>query len=62
MNNFVIFCVGFVITLVIMVVTFLLNLLLEDCHSDDVLYAWISSSIGFGICLTILLVQNGMFG
>lgn len=61
MNNFVVYCVGFVITLAIMVVTFLLDWIVTD---DDFcgIFAWGISSLGFGICLTILLMQNGVFG
>lgn len=60
-NFFVYLCVWFVITLAIMVITFLLDWIVNG-DEFDAFFAWAASSIGFGICLTILLVQNGVFG
>lgn len=66
--GFVHICVGFVITLAIMVVTFLFCMFVAWANSDNggtdlneaVFFAWFFSSVGFGICLTILLFQNGV--
>lgn len=62
------FCVGFVICLAILIVTFLFCAFCAWITSDgcglDILeaiwFGWIFSSVGCGICLTILLVQNGI--
>ena len=48
------FCVGVVITLIIIFVTMVIGFL-----SEEESLSWLVSSIGFGICLTILLFQNG---
>lgn len=60
-NFFICLCVWFVITLAILGFTFMLDWIVTD---DDFcgIFAWAASSIGFGICLTILLVQNGVLG
>lgn len=65
--TFVHFCVGFVICLVIMLVTLLLCVLIDwssgNGHVDvgeSIWLAWFFSSVGFAICLTILLYQNGI--
>ncbi len=66
--GFVHICVGLVITLAIMVVTFLFCMLMARINSgsggtdpnEAVFFAWFFSSVGFGICLTILLFQNGV--
>jgi len=59
------FCVGLVITVLVFVVAFLIGLIFcEMFHydRDEQFYfgAWLVSSIGFGICLTMLLYQNGV--
>ena len=55
--NFTNICVGIVITAVIFIVTGLFVVLFDDA---EYLYAWILSSLGFGICLTVLLFQAGV--
>lgn len=54
------FAIGFLITIIVSVVTGVVGLILGIDDVDKVLGAWIFSSIGFGICLTILLIQNGI--
>jgi len=54
-------CVGIVILILLFIVTSIIALLLagkdEECIGT---IAWIISTLGFGICLTILLYQNGI--
>ena len=59
------FCVGLVITVLIGIVAFLISLIfcaMFHTDRDEQIYfgGWLVSSIGFGICLTILLYQNGI--
>ena len=61
--SFTSICVGFVIIIAIMIITGLMGAfwgwMTED--SDDWGFgAWIVCALGFGICLTILLYQNGI--
>lgn len=65
--TFVHFCVGFVVCLGIMLVTLLCVLIIDwpfwNGHMDSptsIWLAWFFSSVGFAICLTILLYQNGI--
>ena len=60
-NFFVYLCVWFVITLAILGFTFMLDCIVNG-DEFGAFFAWGISSLGFGICLTILLVQNGVFG
>lgn len=56
-------CVGAVITVLILVLTFLYGLLVKwasGSKEELSLLPWVVSSIGFGVCLTILLYQNGI--
>lgn len=54
------FCVGLVITILIAAVTLLLDNILSDSNNENGMFAWIINSLGFGVCLTILLYQNGV--
>lgn len=54
------FCTGFAITILIAAVTLLLDHILSDSHNENGIFAWLINSFGFGICLTILLYQNGV--
>lgn len=63
--TFVQFCVGLVITALVGFAVFLISLIfcgICHCDRDDQIYfgSWIVGSIGFGVCLTILLYQNGV--
>ena len=58
--GFIEFCVGFVIILLIMIVTGLTGWITSMNDADSIGFSWIVSSIGFGICLTVLLYQNGI--
>ena len=51
-------CVFIVITLAIAFVTFLMHAILDD--DDCMILPWIVCAIGFGGCLTIVLIQNGV--
>lgn len=59
--NFTMFCVGIVITVVVGVISLVIGFLFgygdDDARCE---LTWIISTIGFGICLTILLYQNGV--
>lgn len=62
MLSFTNICVAIVITICIMVGTAFIGFLTDPntYDSDFTLGAWIMSSIGFGTCLTILLIDNGV--
>ena len=54
-------CVGFVIFLFILIGTWLPGFLFNDDDWEAVYCdAWLTSSLGFAICLTIILYQNGI--
>ena len=56
-------CTGAIITILILVVTLLLGLFFGWINNDDdmgIYMSWFLTSIGFGICLTMLLFQNGI--
>lgn len=59
------FCVGIVVLLVILVTTFqtgyVFYWLNDECDETDIFVGgWMLSSIGLAICLTVILVQNGI--
>ena len=59
------FCVGLVITILVGVAVFVMSLILCGMFHydrDEQIYfgGWLVSTIGFGVCLTILLYQNGI--
>ena len=58
-------CVGVVILMAIIVVTFLIGGFLSWLTDDDFMefgiwLSWLFSSVGFAICLTILLIDRGV--
>lgn len=60
--GFVCVCVGVVLTFVIILTTCVCSAFI-NINKDKVytyISAWIVSSICFGVCLTILLFQNGL--
>ena len=60
--TFIQFCVGFVILLIILLVSGGLSALMDIDSFDGnwLLFAWFLASLGFAVCLTILLYQNGI--
>ena len=63
--DFVQFCVGVVITILVFLITLLLSLVttgISNFTKDENIYfgGWLFSTFGFGICLTVLLYQNGI--
>lgn len=61
--SFVHVCVGIVVTIAIFLVTFIFNAVVTnevDINNVKWRLAWFVSAIGFGICLTMLLFQNGI--
>lgn len=50
-------CVIFVTIILVLVVTFFMNFI-DDF--DNFGLGWIVSSMGFGVCLAIILIQNGL--
>lgn len=56
-------CVGVVITIIIMILTggfgFIISEIDEDSDIDWVIYPWILTALGFGVCLTIVLYTYG---
>lgn len=57
------FCVGVVMFLYIMVVTFLFGWLVAFiCDDDDMttFWAWLTSSLCLAVCITIIFVQNNI--
>ena len=57
---FVRFCVGLVICVLIYLASGTVGMLSSDKDESMYIISWIVSTIGFGICLTILLYQNGV--
>lgn len=57
-------CVATVITLGIMILTILFGFLVGKINGDTdnewLLYPWMLTSLGFGICLTIVLYTYGI--
>ena len=59
--SFTIFCVGLVIIVAILGISSLLSFLMSDCTGDEMyMTGWLINGICFGVCLTILLYQNGI--
>ena len=59
--TFSMFCVGLVIIVAILGISAFAGFLITDCTGDDLFpIAWFINGICFGICLTILLYQNGI--
>ena len=59
--TFSIACVGIVIVLLILIGTCFIGIVSgSDDDRSGFIIAWVLSSIGFGVCLTALLVQNGI--
>lgn len=59
--TFSIACVGIVIVLLILISTCFIGIVSgSDDDRSGFIIAWVLSSIGFGVCLTALLVQNGI--
>ena len=59
--GFVKFCVGLVICLLLYIASGIVGIICA-VKNDEAAYiiSWIVSTIGFGVCLTILLYQNGI--
>lgn len=61
---FTTYCVAFCITAAIFVIGFVFSWLVgitTDADIDEsIFFAWVLSSIGFGICLTYILVNRGI--
>ena len=55
--EFAYFCTGIVLFACIMAVGYMLG---EMCNDCDFLMGWLFSSIGFAICLIILLIDHGI--
>ncbi len=56
-------CVGIVLIILICIATFIIGNVIEWLNESEGLvnfFSWLISSIGFGICLTIILYQNGI--
>lgn len=60
MTQFTIFCVCFVITMIIGAVTFFISDIFESESKDSFVTSWIISTIIAGVAITALLVQNGL--
>ena len=61
--TFTSFCVGAIITFGILFATGFFGLIGASMHEepdDSYFLSWMTSTIGFGVCLTILLYQNGI--
>ena len=58
--NFEEICVTIVIILAIGCVTFLMDVITNGDDYRSMIMAWIISTIGFGVCLTELLIQKGV--
>lgn len=62
-TRFVQMCVAIVMTAIVCVVSGFINVIVDEAaqYSNRHIVAWLISSIGFGICLTVILYQNGIF-
>lgn len=59
--TFSMFCVGVVIIVVILCISLFVGILMTYCTDDEPYsVSWFINGICFGICLTILLYQNGI--
>ena len=61
--GFVQFCVGAIISILLYLASGMVGVLFSWNKNDDeavYMIAWIISTIGFGVCLTMLLYQNGI--
>lgn len=59
--TFSMICVGLVIIVAILGCSSLLSFLMSDCTDDEMyMKGWLINGFCFGICLTILLYQNGI--
>ena len=59
--TFSIFCVGLVIIVAILGISLLLGFLISDCTTSEIyVLGWLINGFCFGVCLTILLYQNGI--
>ena len=62
--TFIHFCVGIVILIVILAATILFGAFLGWISDDGMEFgmylAWLFSSVGFAVCLSMLLFQNGV--
>lgn len=59
--TFSMFCGGFVIIVAILGISSLVSFLMSGCTDDEMyMKGWLINGICFGICLTILLYQNGI--
>lgn len=61
---FTTYCVAFCIIVAIFVISFVFSWLIGITTNDDIdeniFFAWILSSIGFGVCLTYILFNHGI--
>lgn len=61
---FATYCVAFCIIVAIFVISFVFSWLIGITTNDDIdeniFFAWVLSSIGFGICLTYVLFNRGI--
>lgn len=55
-------CVGIVLSFFICMATFLIGKVVGWIGDEDfgIFFSWFISSIGFGVCLTMILYQNGI--
>lgn len=59
--SFTIFCVDLVIIVAILGISSLLSFLMSNCTGDEMyMIGFLINGICFGVCLTILLHQNGI--
>lgn len=59
--TFSMICVGLVIIVAILGISALLGFLISDCTDDEMyVMGWLINGFCFGVCLTILLYQNGI--
>ncbi len=59
-------CVGVVMVAIVCAVTWFINVMKDpnsaylNDYDPSFIIAWLISSIGFGVCLTVILYQNGI--
>lgn len=57
---FVKICIGLVVCILTHLSSSTVGMLSSDNEKDRCVISWIVSTIGFGVCLTVLLYQNGV--
>ena len=55
-------CVAIAMAAIVCTISGFINVIVDEAaqYSNRCIVAWLISSIGFGVCLTVILYQNGI--